>query len=670
MKTKLMALAAMLAGLAAAEAAESYTERYRPQFHFTPAKNWMNDPNGMVYYEGEYHLFYQYNPFGDKWGHMSWGHAVSKDMVHWEHLPLALAEENDVMIFSGSAVIDWNNTSGFGKDGKPPMVAIYTGHYTKKPLQNQWIAYSNDRGRSWTKYAGNPVLDIGKQDFRDPKVIWHEATKRWVMTVALPTERKAQFYSSPDLKAWTHLSDFGPAGAVAGIWECPDMFPIGRDKWILIVNLGGGAPAGGSGTQYFVGEFDGREFKLDPSYPKPEPEFVPQGTVLADFEGENYGEWTATGTAFGKGPARGTLPSQQAVGGFHGKGLVNSYLNGDSAQGTLTSPVFEITGDYISFLIGGGRHKDKTCMNLKIAGQTMRTATGEEAEQLAWKSWNVRGLRGRKAKIEIVDAESGGWGHINVDQIVMADSPARPATQPALWADYAPDFYAAVSWSDLPKSDGRRVWIGWMSGWPYAGDVPTMPWRSAMSIPREIALVKAKEGLRMAQKPLRELEKLRGERAKLNRADLAEANDFLKKHQVGVGLWEIEAEFEPEQPSDEFGLRTFAAGPKAAVIKCNLAQKKLTLDRTRAGKSDFNPRFSGAFDAPLVDSAKSVRLRIFIDTSSMEIFAEDGRTVLTSLVLPEGQTEPIQLFSAAKKLKVRNLSAWKLKAAVPILEAK
>ena len=129
----------------------------------------MNDPNGLVFYEGEYHLFYQYNPFGDKWGHMSWGHAVSPDLVHWQHLPLALAEENGVMIFSGSAVVDWKNTSGFGKDGKPPLVAIYTGHYTEKPLQNQHIAYSNDKGRTWTKYAGNPVLDIGAKDFRDPE---------------------------------------------------------------------------------------------------------------------------------------------------------------------------------------------------------------------------------------------------------------------------------------------------------------------------------------------------------------------------------------------------------------------------------------------------------------------------------------------------------------------
>jgi sucrose-6-phosphate hydrolase SacC (GH32 family) len=153
---------------AAGGAAPTYRERYRPQYHFTPPANWMNDPNGMVYHEGEYHLFYQFNPFGDTWGHMSWGHAVSRDLVHWEHLPVAIAEANGVMAFSGSAVVDWNNTSGFGREGKPPLVAIYTGH--RETNQSQFIAYSNDRGRTWTAYGGNPVLDIGRKDFRDPKV--------------------------------------------------------------------------------------------------------------------------------------------------------------------------------------------------------------------------------------------------------------------------------------------------------------------------------------------------------------------------------------------------------------------------------------------------------------------------------------------------------------------
>ncbi|HSH17606.1 MAG TPA: glycoside hydrolase family 32 protein, partial [Verrucomicrobiae bacterium] len=501
----------LLGLLSLAATAATYREPFRPQFHFTPATNWMNDPNGMVYYDGEYHLFYQYNPFGDKWGHMSWGHAVSPDLVHWEHLPVALQEENGVMIFSGSAVVDWKNTSGFGKDGQPPLVAIYTGHYTEKPLQNQHLAYSNDRGRTWTKYAGNPVLDVGKPDFRDPKVMWHAQTKKWVMTVTLPTERKVSFYSSPDLKQWTHLSDFGPAGAVKGIWECPDLFPLRiegrlRKKWVLIVNIGAHSVAGGSGCQYFVGEFDGTRFVPD-QLPASSPETVPEGVVFADFEGGTYGDWQATGDAFGNAPAGGALGSQQPVTGFRGSGLINTFREGDGATGTLTSPAFTITRPHINFLIGGGAHAGETSFNLVVDGQPARTATGDNDERLNWKSWDVTELQGRTARLRVVDQHTGGWGHLNVDHIMFADAPARAAGEAANWVDHAKDFYAAVSWSDVPRRDGRRLWLGWMSNWEYANDVPTSPWRSAMSIPRALTLRRVDGDLRLVQTPVRELER-------------------------------------------------------------------------------------------------------------------------------------------------------------------
>jgi fructan beta-fructosidase len=249
----------------------TFREPHRPQFHYTPQRNWMNDPNGLVYLDDEYHLFHQYNPHGDTWGHMSWAHAVSRDLVHWEHLPVALHEEAGVMIFSGSAVVDHHNTSGFGKDGTPPLVAIYTGHTPQE--QTQHIAYSTDKGRTWTKFAGNPVIDENLKDFRDPKVIWHEPTKRWVMAVSLSDQRKVRFYGSKDLKTWQQLSEFGGQGVVDGIWECPDLFELpvakadgtdsGRKRWVLVVNIGGGTPAGGSGVQYFVGAFDGTTFTND-----------------------------------------------------------------------------------------------------------------------------------------------------------------------------------------------------------------------------------------------------------------------------------------------------------------------------------------------------------------------------------------------------------------------
>ena len=236
----------------------------RPHYHFTPPQNFMNDPNGLVFFDGEYHLFYQHNPFGDVWGHMSWGHAVSRDLIHWEHLPVALHEENGVMIFSGSAVVDWHNTSNFGSPGSPPLVAIYTGHSETEQTQN--IAYSTDRGRTWKKYEGNPVIAIGERDFRDPKVFWHEPSRQWIMVTVLSDQHKVRFDGSTALKHWSHLSDFGPAGATDGQWECPDLFALpvegetGLTKWVLKVDV-----LKGTGAQYFIGDFDGTQFTNDSS---------------------------------------------------------------------------------------------------------------------------------------------------------------------------------------------------------------------------------------------------------------------------------------------------------------------------------------------------------------------------------------------------------------------
>ncbi|MSU63167.1 MAG: glycoside hydrolase family 32 protein [Pedosphaera sp.] len=489
-----------------AESAIPYKEPWRPQFHFSPERNWMNDPNGMVFYEGEYHLFYQYNPFGDKWGHMSWGHAVSPDLVHWKHLPLALAEENGVMIFSGSAVVDWKNTSGFGKDGKPPMIAIYTGHYTEKPLQNQQIAYSNDRGRTWTKFAGNPVLDLGEKDFRDPKVFWHEPTKRWVMVVSWPVHRKVRFYSSPNLKNWTHLSDFGPGGSTSGIWECPDLFPIkieGRrhaEKWALIVNVGSGAPAGGSGCQYFIGDFDGKQF-------------------------------------------------------------------------------------------------------------------------------------------------------------TPANSPRRPPGEP-LWADWGRDFYAAVSWSDIPKQDGRRLWLGWMSNWEYAQDVPTSPWRSAMTVARELTLRQTPGGLRLVQQPVKELRSLRGQVTRSSFKRLTSGTSAAAS--ASGDLLDINADIKASRDA-VFTLKLKSGANESNDLHVDIQARQMWLDRKNSGKVDFHPKFPGSYSAPvrLVDGR--LKLRILADNSSLEIFANDGEAALTSLFIPSSASRLIELHVERGSIGRADFETWPLK---------
>ena len=248
------------------------SEPYRPKFHFTPPAKWMNDPNGLVFYKGEYHLFYQYFPDSTVWGPMHWGHAVSKDMVHWEHLPIALYPDKIGLIFSGSVVIDEKNTSGFGQKGETPLVSIFTYHNLegekagKIDYETQGIAFSLDNGRTWTKYADNPVIkNPGTRDFRDPKVMWYEPAKQWILTLAVANH--VEFFGSKNLKDWKKQGEFGKTeGSHGGVWECPDLFPIkiegtNTQKWILIQSLGNGAPNGGSGTQYFVGDFDGKSFK-------------------------------------------------------------------------------------------------------------------------------------------------------------------------------------------------------------------------------------------------------------------------------------------------------------------------------------------------------------------------------------------------------------------------
>jgi sucrose-6-phosphate hydrolase SacC (GH32 family) len=251
---------------------------YRPRIHFTPAKNWMNDPNGLVWHNGEYHLFFQHNPQGTQWGHMSWGHAVSKDLLTWEELTVAIAEDQDGAIFSGSAISD-------GDD----LVAIYTR--STESNQSQCIARSKDNGRTFVKYENNPVLDENKKDFRDPKVFKYQ--DHWIMCAAQPHVHQISFYSSTDLITWKHLSDFGPAAAIGGVWECPDLFPLvmdGQEVWVLLVSLNPGGLYG-SGTQYFIGDFDGTSFV--PRYPTDKPRWL-------DYGKDNYAGVTFNNEPNGK----------------------------------------------------------------------------------------------------------------------------------------------------------------------------------------------------------------------------------------------------------------------------------------------------------------------------------------------------------------------------------
>lgn len=499
MRAAIMALALALVPMLPFVARAEGPESGRPLYHFTPPKNFINDPNGLVYADGEYHLFYQHNPEGDRWGHMSWGHAVSRDLLRWEHLPVALREENGVMIFSGSAVFDAKNTSGFGRTDAPPIVAVYTGHSAERQTQN--LASSWDRGRTWTKFQGNPVVDIGSKEFRDPKVFWHKPTKRWVMATVLADKRQVRFWQSTDLKHWEKLSDFGPAGSTKGVWECPELFeaPVdgskGETLWVLKVDVNEGAPFGGSGGQYFVGNFDGTQFK-------------PLGAV---------------------GP----------------------------------------------------------------------------------------------------------------------DTPPR-------WIDFGKDFYASQAWNDAPGD--RPVWLAWMNNWQYANEIPTSPWRGAMTVPRRVSLRKLNDGVHLVQTPVEGVKDLRRGTRKVDAREIASGDVALD---VSGTALEIIAEFEPGD-AEAFGLKVRRGEGEETVIGVDRRAGEVYVDRTRSGASKFSPHFAGRHAGKLADGGRVV-LHVLVDVTSVEVFADGGRVVLTDQIFPKPESRGVSLFAKGGTARLRSLEAWELR---------
>lgn len=466
---------------------QNYNEVWRPRFHFTPEKNWINDPNGLVYHDGEYHLFYQYNPYGDTWGHMSWGHAVSADLLQWHHLPVALEEYTDpasgdsTMIFSGTAVVDRGNTSGLCQSNEC-LVAIYTSHVHRNNeglRQHQSLAYSNDNGRTWKRYDKNPILDIERKDFRDPKVFWYEPEKKWIMALVVPDLFKVQFYESANLLSWKLMSEFGGVGDQLRIWECPDLYPIaveeesGKQKWVL--SLSGSHPSGPQfvGMQYFVGEFDGRAFTLD-SLQKPH------------------------------------------------------YL------------------------------------------------------------------------------------------------------------EYGKDFYAGIVYNNLP---GNPIMVGWLNNWTYGNQLPTNPWRGAMSVPRELQLKKIQDQYRLIQNPIPAFTQLRG-------TAIADIESF------DGGSLEIELEVN-RTPGELLHLFSF----EGKRVTLGLEQDSIYLDRQHSGNVEFNKDFPSIDRAPIL-SEGSVKLRVLIDQSVIEVFVNDGEAAITSLAFPRHRNK----MHIVNRANIKSIQAWEIRS--------
>lgn len=476
-------------------------EKYRPAFHHTPRYGWMNDPNGMFYKDGRWHLYYQYNPYGSKWQNMTWGHSVSDDLVNWEHLPEAIRPNGLGSVFSGSCAVDHDNTAGFGSDA---VIALYTSAGTS---QMQSLASSTDDGLTFNIYPSNPVLTL-ESEARDPKVFWNDSTKEWNMILAHALDHEMLIFTSPDMKSWTLQSSFGKGlGAQGGVWECPDLFELpvaGTDekKWVLLCNINPDGPFGGSGTQYFVGDFDGKTFKAD------------------------------------------------------------------------------------------------------------------------------------------------------------TDAAGNVSTK---WLDYGKDHYATVTWSDAP--DGRRVALGWMSNWQYAADVPTMQFRSANTLPREMGLFRAPDGeVYASSAPSPELEALRGKlAAKVKKTTVGrKARSFALPSENG-GICEILMDIEASKAKTVNVVFSNSQGEKV-MMQYDPSAATLSFDRTESGITDFSEGFPTVTVTPTHETSGRIALRIFVDRSSMEVFGNDGEFVMTNLVFPRTPYTALSVSAEGGNAKVENLRIYSLKS--------
>jgi fructan beta-fructosidase len=488
--------------------AERFRERYRPQIHFSPPAQWMNDPNGMVFVDGTYHLFYQHYPDSTVWGPMHWGHAVSTDLVHWEHQPIALYPDSLGMIFSGSAVYDVQNSSGLGTSDNPPLVAIFTYHLMegekqgRVDYQTQGIAYSTDKGKTWIKYHGNPVLkNPGIKDFRDPKVFWHTQSKKWVMILAVSDH--VELYGSDNLLDWKKLSEFGKEnGSHGGVWECPDLFELTVEgekdsKWVMLLSINPGGPNGGSATQYFVGEFDGQNF--------------------------------------------------------------------------------------------------------------------------------------------------------------TSETPGKDT----LWLDYGPDNYAGVTWSNIPESDGRRIFLGWMSNWAYGNVVPTHPWRSAMTVPRELKLARGKNGYHVTSGVAQEINNLVVETKSIPPALLEGEDLYASMSERPAQSW-VEGKIE----SKDFTIELSNSRNERVTVSYDAALNRFSLDRSKSGEIGFSPQFAQRIYAPRISSSDTISFSMVVDVSSVEVFFDEGTTNMTAIFFPSENFDMLEVKSSAPiqsyGFELRRLrSSWK-----------
>jgi sucrose-6-phosphate hydrolase SacC (GH32 family) len=499
-------------------------------------------------------------------------------------------------------------------------------------------------------------------DFRDPMVFWHDRSQHWVM--ALAVFDRIEFYSSEDLITWTYQSQFGQGiGSHGGVWECPDLFEV-NGKWVLLVS-NWGAPAGGSGSQYFIGDFDGKRFTLDDDFERLLTNEVsfPEGRVFEDFESGNYMDWTVTGNAFGSRPANGTFANQQYVSGYLGNGLVNTFLEGDQTTGSLTSAVFTLDFPYINFLIGGGNHPDGCTFNLVIDDVVVRSSTGRNNEALTWQYWDVGEYVGQEGSFSVIDNETGGWGHINLDHIYLSKTPILDEKVEAFWVDYGPDNYAGRSFENAP---GNRVWLGWMSNWSYAGALPTQPWRGSMTLPREMTLQTFESGMRLVQHPIKELSKLEGGRFRFSNLSVQEGSDWLLSNGIKGKYLKIDMQLRNIQGVS--GIKIRVGDGQETLIGYDPMSHEILANRSLSGLNVFE--VNAEFRAPILEDTDVINFTIYVDDSAVEVFGNRGEAVISFKMFPENDAVGLEFFGDAIVSSfecIQMKSAWDVEVVDPIL---
>lgn len=631
--------------------ASRYRQPYRPQYHFSPAKGWLGDPDGMVRFNDLYHVFW-------------WGHAESKDLVHWnERLQPMIGDDGSFVYYSGSVVVDKHNTSGLAVDpNQAPMIAIYTMHDKSSGEETQGLSISYDY-LSFIYYDQNPVLDSERPAFRDPQVFYHPETGRWIMIITLSDDRKVSFYASQDLKHWEHLSDFGPVGAQSQVWEVPDIFQLSVDgdptqkKWVLLCGMGPNR------EQYFVGDFDGEKFILDPALNGYllRGEGLP-GVVFADFENGLPGGWTVEGSevAVGAGANLGRYKTP----GFLGAGFLSTYTpgskTGDRGLVTVTSPEFTIGTGFINFLIAGGAHGSDASVRLVIDGEAVRRASGDNTDVMKWASWDVTDLAGKKAQIQIVDSRTASdLGHVSVDHFLFSDTPMVGGREHANWLDHGADYYAVRTYRDYDDAEDRVVTMGWLGNWEYANDVPTTWGKGALALPRELSLESSAGGLRIVQRPIPALEGLRQPPVQIEN-QIVNGVTPLPGFRPARNTYEIDAVFQITDPAARFGIKTATHGAYGVSVGYDASTATLFLDRMNSENAGFSGRFARYMTAPLDAQDGKIRLHIFVDQSSIEVFANDGVVTMSALMFPSPDSLGTELFSEGGETNLQRLSAWEL----------